>query len=389
MTIGIASNLTLRRLNFDFKGQVLPDVSDFPLISNIVNCFLDRGHKVVVYCLAFNLEEPVVFKDDRLTICVVPRRPQAGRRLFKYECSELVKMMTKYPADIINAQWAYEYALAAQRTGIPTVVTMRDEPTKILMHERDAFRLARWIINWKVMQKVQHLTANSDYLYSTLPEKHKKKAVVINNFYSNQLLEHIEEDIVKQNYIVTVVNGFTNFKNAHSGLKAFAILRKQFPDLQYYLIGADMGEGGAAQQYAQKNGLTDGVNFMGRIPFQQVVNLVKKAKVMLHPSKEESFGNAVVESMVLGTPVVGGSQKDNMPFLLNQGVTGVMCDVTSPESIAKGVASLLTDEAKAKRITKAAREFALDNFSQEKVIDAYLNCYKKVLGVKQHEKLGV
>src|SRR5690606_7343510 len=104
----------------------------------------------------------------------------------------------------------------------------------------------------------------------------------------------------------------------------------------------------------------------------QLIQKVAAAKVLLHPSVEESFGMAVLESMVVGTPVVGGEKSGFVPYLLNHGKAGVLCDVRSPEQVEAAVAKLLTDDLYGARIAASAYQYVQDNFSEEVVLEQHI-----------------
>lgn len=389
MKIGIAGPVALDLLDFDFKGQHIPVFNGFPLMSYLVNGLMKRGHQIVIYSTSNVITEPFIYENEQLTICLGRHEPHAGRDLFKSERADLVYLMKKYPADIINAHWSYEFAWAAIDSGIPTVVTVRDHATTILLYQYSPYRVMRWLMNFIVLQRAKYLTTNSYYLWKLLTKKQQSRATIISNFYASSLEKHFPESTQKSDYIVSVNNGFNKRKNVANGLLAFAILKKKYPNLNYHLIGSDMQEGEVAQRFAIENNITDGVLFIGNKPFTEVIQTIKSAKVLLHTSREESFGNVVLEAMVVGTPVVGGIKSGNIPFLLNHGKAGILCDVDSPEDIAKAVTKLIEDQNYASLLRQEAFAYAKANFSQEAVIDKYLELYTKILNNKKNHLKSV
>lgn len=390
MKIGIAGPVALDLLDFDFKGEHIPLYHGFPLMSYLVNGLMKRGHQIVIYSTSDKISEPFVYKNEQLTICLGRHEPHAGRDMFASERADLVSLMKKHPADIINAHWSYEFAWAAIDSGIPTVVTVRDHATTILLYQYSPYRVMRWIMNFIVLRRAKHLTTNSYYLWQLLTKKQQRKATIVSNFYASGLEKHFPESTQKSDYIVSVNNGFNKRKNVANGLLAFAILKKKYPNLQYHLIGSDMQEGEVAQRFAMQHNITDGVRFIGNKPFAEVIQTIKSAKVLLHTSREESFGNVVLEAMVVGTPVVGGAKSGNVPFLVNYGKAGLLCDVDSPEDIAKSVSKLIEDQKFASSVRQEAFAYAKANFSQEAVIDKYLDVYIKILNsAKKPSKVSV
>ena len=60
----------------------------------------------------------------------------------------------------------------------------------------------------------------------------------------------------KETALITVSNGFSYYKNIKNALEAFALLKKNNPDLRYDLVGDDLEEGGKAHLFAMRKNLT-------------------------------------------------------------------------------------------------------------------------------------
>ncbi|MBC5772973.1 glycosyltransferase [Pontibacter sp. KCTC 32443] len=378
MTIGVCGPVDLGLLEYQLEFSELPNTAAFPLVSHFVNGLLNRGFKVNIYTTSIEVEESVVFDYGQLKICIAPQRPQPGRRFFRYEINALKNLILENPSDVISSFWSYEFGLAALKTGIPTIVSLHDVATVVLKYHMDMFRAVRWIMDKMVVAKAKYLIANSAYTYSSLSKRIQAKTEIINNFYTNSLLSDVPTNVEKQNYIITVAQGFGNRKNITTSLKAFSILRKSDPTLEYYLVGVDSEEGGLAHQYARKHGLDKGVKFIGPKPFKEVLNLITHAKVLIHPSLEESFGMVILEAMVIGTAVVGGEKSGYVPYLLDFGNVGKLCDVTSPESIAITLSKLLANEENLNTLVKRAKVFAERNYAEDSIIEQHIAYLKRV-----------
>ncbi len=380
MKIGIAGPMSLELLNYDFEGQTtVPAGYSHPPISMLINSLVRRGHNVVAYTTSTGISDPVVYAGGGLTICVARRRKRhAARDLFKYERKDLLELMLRYPSDIINAQWSYEFAWAALDSGIPTVVSLRDYAPLILKYQFDGYRLMRLIMNHIALKKAKYLTANSQYLYNCLSERDKKKTRVIPNFYGKHLEDHFNKRNPESKYILSISNGFGKLKNISTALRAFSLIRETMSDLDYHLVGDGMEAGGPAHEYSEKNRLGKGVRFIGKQPYEGTIHKVKQALVLLHPSREESFGMSVLEAMAVGTPVVGGCRSGNIPYLLEDGNAGVLCDINSADDIARAVLQILSDISYARSRSEKARKFAKENFSEEVVVPRYIDYYRDI-----------
>lgn len=379
MIIGVSGPVDIGLLDCDFGNTSIPKTNTFPLTSHYVNALIKRGHQIIVYTNSDQITEPVILHSEQVTVCIGCTRPQPGRRFFIFERNQLQALMQQYPADLIYAFWTYEYAWAALRSGIPTVVSIHDIARKILFNQPDMFRLVRFFMNTIVLHKAKWLVANSSYTFSQLSARNKKKATVINNFYTNYLDKITPDNMKKENYIISVVMGFTKRKGIPKALHAFARVKKKFHDLEYHLIGAGMEHGGNAHQYAKQHNLEDGVKFLGALPHADIMVRVAAAKVLLHPSVEESFGMAVLEAMIAGTPVVGGLHSGFVPYLLNHGKAGLLCNIKSEAEMAENIEKLVQNESFAADMAARAYTFAKENFSEDVVIAKHLKLYNHIL----------
>jgi glycosyltransferase involved in cell wall biosynthesis len=99
--------------------------------------------------------------------------------------------------------------------------------------------------------------------------------------------------------------------------------------------------------------------------------LMGGAKALLHPiSFDEPFGLSVIEAMMCGTPVIAFNL-GSMPELIKDGVTGYL--VKNNSDAVRAVSQI-------NRIDPlACREHALSKFSQNSMIDEYINVYTEIL----------
>lgn len=384
MKIGIAGPIDLKLLKVK-ENINFPEGYNYPLTAYLINGLLDKGHQVVAYTLSGGIDKPLVMKvSDQLTVCIGRSDKQSGRKFFKTEIEDLRHLMQSEKPDIIHAHWTYEFALAAAKSGLPHVVTIHDNAFVIMKYNFDPYRFVRWIMNYQALEKANRLIANSDYIYRILSRKNRGKARTIYNFYPDSLVQPEITEKKGRKYLVTVSHDFNKTKNIENALKAFSILRRRHPDLQYYLIGSNMKPGGTAHQYATKHNLAEGVKFLGSQDYDMTLQYVSNAYIMVHPSREESFGMSVLEAMILGLPVVGGKKSGNIPYLLDHGKAGILCDIEKPGEIAEGVVRLLENNALYLKIKTHARQLALQRYAEKKIIEDHIAYYQDILNAAKN-----
>jgi len=114
--------------------------------------------------------------------------------------------------------------------------------------------------------------------------------------------------------------------------------------------------------------------YVGNSNPRQRDQLLGEAYALLHPiSFAEPFGLSVAESMMCGTPVIAFNL-GAMPELIVHGKTGFL--VQTVDEAVEATHRIGSIER------KNCRQWAIKNFSQDTMIEGYLNVYNKILNAK-------
>jgi glycosyltransferase involved in cell wall biosynthesis len=137
-------------------------------------------------------------------------------------------------------------------------------------------------------------------------------------------------------------------------LEAMHALAGDYPDLRCTVIG-DGPERAALEGRATRLSLRERVTFAGRVEGTRVYAAMKAARILVMTSVREGFGITVAEAQACGTvPVVVRSPMSAAPALVEDGVDGLLCDPT-PASLARALATLLSDPARLASMSRRAR----------------------------------
>jgi glycosyltransferase involved in cell wall biosynthesis len=119
------------------------------------------------------------------------------------------------------------------------------------------------------------------------------------------------------------------------------------------------------------------VEFIGRIPNDDVPNIMNKSDFFVLPSKYEGNPKSLLEAMSCGLPVIG-TKVEGIKDVITNGYNGVLCEDTC-DSLKRSIVSLTSDAGKMAEIGKNARKFILDNFSLENYVRSEMEAYDQAL----------
>ncbi|HXI04671.1 MAG TPA: glycosyltransferase [Candidatus Saccharimonadales bacterium] len=134
------------------------------------------------------------------------------------------------------------------------------------------------------------------------------------------------------------------------------------------------------QKLAGELGLAGKVLFMGDIPHQEKLALYRASKVAVLPAthRSEAFGLVQVEAHACGRPVVSTDLDSGVPFVNEDGVSGLIVPPSDPGALAKALRRLLGDDGLREKLGEGARARAVREFSLERVVRDTVALYEEV-----------
>jgi glycosyltransferase involved in cell wall biosynthesis len=121
--------------------------------------------------------------------------------------------------------------------------------------------------------------------------------------------------------------------------------------------------------------LPPNVRIVGRVATRQnLAAAYREADVLLFPSRLEGFGLVAAEAMACGLPVIasGGSA---LTEVVEDGVTGFLCPRDDIDAFVEAARRLAADPEFAASLSRAARRRAVDAFSIDRMVEAYVKIY--------------
>jgi len=128
-------------------------------------------------------------------------------------------------------------------------------------------------------------------------------------------------------------------------------------------------------------GLRESVRFLGTR--HDVPELLALMDMVVHPSLQEGFANAVLEAMAAGKPVVATDVGGN-PEAVVQGETGLLVPPRDSRALADAIIWMLDHPDEAARFGETGRNRVADHFEISRMVRQYEELYERLVAEKCH-----
>jgi len=123
----------------------------------------------------------------------------------------------------------------------------------------------------------------------------------------------------------------------------------------------------------------DGVESLGFVPEDELVNLYSSAHAVIYPTRADTFGLVILEALASGTPVIASDihshRLPGLPLLLARGVDGALRQLVDLYSM------FYNDRERYLELCRRGREAVVRDYSEEVVVPQYVRMFKEVAGL--------
>lgn len=135
---------------------------------------------------------------------------------------------------------------------------------------------------------------------------------------------------------------------------------------------------GKLRGLAGRLGVIDRVHFLGNIPHNAVPTYLWSSDVFCRPSLSEGLGNAFLEAMEAGLPVVA-TPVGGIPDFLKDRETGLFCKVGDPRDIADKIRQFLADDELRKKITTNSVKMVEEKYNWSNISQEFDKLFKQLI----------
>ncbi|MBI2426766.1 MAG: glycosyltransferase family 4 protein [Candidatus Kerfeldbacteria bacterium] len=178
--------------------------------------------------------------------------------------------------------------------------------------------------------------------------------------------------------IVLMDSRLSPSKRPEHALAAWKIVHDAEPNALLVVIG----RGGSRESlpphltmFVHKHGLEACVDFRGVVPNPE--DYAKAADLFTLGSRSEGISNALLQAATTELGIAVPNNPGNAS-VIQDGVSGILADLDSPESLARALLFLLQNPEQTKTMGERAREHVQKHFSFSSVSSEYLNLYHEL-----------
>ncbi len=280
--------------------------------------------------------------------------------------------------EVVHGQ-GEECALVPSRVAAPLILTPR-YPSYPAPPEGSAGRALAWL--WHGKYRLLHRAARGAQLVCPTSESSARQVGVYCGLGSHRI------HVVPNGIDPTFFEGKRQ-AGAHAGpLLYFGRLERekgidtlleayeQLPHGRPLLIAGEGTQRAWLRRQVEQRRLQGRVQLLGWQSARQLARLLSEASVAVLPSREESFGNAMLEAMAAGAPLVT-TVVGSLPSIVSEGETGHLVAPGDAKALSHSVSELLRSRERAEAMGARARRHVAHRYSWLNVAERYERLYER------------
>jgi glycosyltransferase involved in cell wall biosynthesis len=229
--------------------------------------------------------------------------------------------------------------------------------------------LQRSLVAREVLKGTDQLVVPSGFLVDVLGE-FRLNALAIPNIVDVSQFRFRERRPLRPLLVCT--RGFHPYYCIDVVVRAFAEVRKKFPDARLDLVGGGALEGEIRNLVRTMD--LSGVNFAGVAARSQIGRFYDDADIFINASRLDNMPVSILEAFAAGLPVVS-TEPEGMRYVVEHGRTGLLSPPGDAAALARNVIRVLEDAELAEQLVANAQQ-ELRRYSWPVVREQWLKVYR-------------
>ena len=355
-------------------------------IKNLTAALVKENTRVSVFVYGQKTQE--IIKENGITIHLIKNKkyPVLGwffyRKYIQHYCERII---IKEDISIIEApDWTG--ITAFMKFKIPLVIRFHGSDTYFCHLEKRKQKLKNYWFEKLALRNAKAFIAPTKFagkLTNLLFKIKNKETHVIYNGLELQNFQNSSPEKYEKNLIL-YIGTLIRKKGVLELPEIFNKVRMEFPNAKLVLIGNDSFDvktnSNSTWQLMQNQfdkGDLENVEYLGKMPYSEVQNFIKKANICVFPTFAETLGMVTIEAMAMQKAVVN-SNIGWASELIEDGINGFLVHPENHNLFAEKIKDVLRDDALALKIGKAARKKTEKSFDITIIAKQNIELYKRI-----------
>lgn len=360
-------------------------------IKNLVVVLAQKEIKISVF--VYGQKEDAVFEEDGVKIHLIKNQSYKFLGWFlhrKYIQNYLNKYIVSDEIDLIEApDWTGITAFMSLKAQL--VIRFHGSDTYFCHLEKRKQKLKNFWFEKLAVGKAIAFIAPTDFAGELSKQLFSIKNKTVKTIHYGLELKQFQNDnlLMYEEGLVLYIGTIIRKKGVLELPAIFKKVKYGFPDAKLVLIGSDSYDvqtncNSTWELLKQElnSEVLDAVTYLGKIPYEQVQEYIKKSHVCVFPTFAETLGMVTIESMALQKPVVNSNIGWAQELIVDK-ESGFLVYPANHDLYADRIIELLKNKNLAEEMGKKARLRVEDKFDIERLAQTNIQFYSKITKANQ------
>ncbi|MBI5806996.1 MAG: glycosyltransferase family 4 protein [Ignavibacteriales bacterium] len=347
---------------------------------------LSNNYNIDVHIISFNSEidyDQTIYDElNKFTVHYLSPPVNITKRYllnFYFETKKLKKVINKIAPDLIHGQGTAFPCNLINRFKIPYIITIHGISNDFLKVAENFTKKVRLLVNlWlenRTINRAKNIIVISEHVNNFLSSKKKNKynKYFINNAVSKVFFE--QNPNFQSNKFIFIGNDVER-----KGLFEIVKILEKIDKAELIVISTDQTNFYKSKilPYVNEKKLNSRIIYFNHVENNQIPQLISQCLGLILPSKAETAPIVIAEANAVGIPViaynVGGISK-----MISNNITGFVIEPNDEIELYSKMRFLLENKEIAKRMGKAAKKLAIENYHPDIIAQKTYKCYLNIL----------
>ncbi|MCH3884993.1 glycosyltransferase family 4 protein [Tenacibaculum aquimarinum] len=356
-------------------------------VKNLVDALLKKGVKATVF--VYSQKQSEVFNDNGVEIHLIKQQKYSLLGWYfhrKYIQKYINKIILKNKIDLVESpDWTG--ITAFMKFNIPLLIRLHGTDTYFCYLENRKLKKKNYFFEKKALKNAFSFISPTDFTAKLTAQLFNINLNKIKTIYHGINLEKFKNDEVSNfnKHSVLYIGSVIRKKGVLELAKIFNLLVEKEAKASLTVIGSDVFDvktGNESTISLMKELMSSKAIsktiFLGKIPYADIQNYIKKSHVCVFPSFAETFGMVTVEAMAMSKVVVNSNIGWSKELIKNEENGYLIHPKSTAEYVVK-ISELFNNIELSLQIASNAQLSVYKKFNIYKQVDENIKYYQKII----------